>query len=408
MNGLAFATLLALAAGLPPAAFPAEKEPSMANSEEQALFAGFYAQGYAHGNGSPVSVSSLPSSGFARFDLGTRALSALPDPMTPGYALENGLCSPDFPGYAFDDSPSSMYFDGQAQKPFEDAGPKSERLSHLCKVRAYYYDVPTPFGLAAVMYDQTGFLVGDSLLMTAAHGLCLDATSGMFDDGIENLHFPGKVEVYGAIGLADGWGSDYRHYAACTEMFMDAGFPAGRLINADWALLRLDSPLGRELSHRALYPECGPFDELSLSGYPGWGQKPATVSAEDGSILSSYGQLAYGADAEPGMSGAPRYDGRLHLDSVRQARDYDSAQRPILAARFAYGMHLRHDAEQGLGFGLRFTNSLCDFVSALNRRYRPDEIDALAAIEGADAGGLFALGPDHAAEIALINSSDQS
>ncbi|MCF0121337.1 MAG: trypsin-like peptidase domain-containing protein, partial [Oscillospiraceae bacterium] len=328
------------------------------------------------------------------------------DMSSDDYVYQNRLYSEDHLSYEFAECDDGIYYgDGGVLKSAGDIGPKFGPISSTCKIRAYYYDVPSPFGLQAVMYDFTGFLVGDSLLMTAAHGLCLDVTSGIFDDGIENYYMPGKVEVYGAIGLADEWHGGYRYYSECGEIYMDAEYLGNRTINRDWALLRLDRPLGRELSYRVLVPEASAFESLSVVGYPSWNQLCERKGASNGSVLSSYGQFCYSTDTSEGMSGSPLCDTSFMDD---QAAQYDSGYGSdgnlCLASRLAYGMHISYDYSNELGFGLRFTSETADLVNALNRRYRPSEIDLLSEVisAGWGAGQSIQLSGDYRANSTLL------
>ncbi|MCQ2087218.1 MAG: hypothetical protein MJZ37_04000 [Bacilli bacterium] len=370
--------------------------------QEQALFSGFYVQGNDHNTDTPQ--LSPPGNSILRFNIENRNYTFLSANLQNNNLYEQKLYSEDFLNYTYEELDYSIYTDSYNNfKPSVEVGPKESQICSTCKIRAYYYNVQSFFGRVAVMYDFTGFLVGESLLLTAAHGLYLDVTSGIFDDGIQNYYFPGKIEIYGAIGLTDVWGSEYPYYALAKEIFLDSEFITTRAINADWALLRLDKPLGKELSYRVLIPESENFDSLKIIGYPSWNQSFEKVDASNSVILSNYGQFRYDSNTQEGMSGSPicsLYEDEYIDSYVDRSRSISS-----LLSRCAIGMHISYDYENHYGFGLRFSYTLTELVELLNKRYRPESINLLNEITHASSAHNNFLSEDYFYNIDFSNTT---
>lgn len=381
---------------------------SATSVKEQALFSGFYPQSSLKGDGDPVSMPNM-SDGYLKFDIGSRETSFINWYLTEESIISNQLYSKEMEGFNPNVSFNpNKYFENDEMKSDVQVGPKTNYLSSTCKIRAYYRDVRTFFGLVTVMYDFTGFLVGESLLMTAAHGLYLDVTTGPFDDGITNYYFPGKIEVYGAIGLVDDWGEAYPYYSLCNEIYFDTDYITSRTINNDWALLRLQKPLGRFLSKRTLIVNSPSCERLDVVGYPSWNQEYQRQPATNCSVLSAYGQFSYGTTTFEGMSGSPLClpESAFFSQEGSYAWIYDSNGRPCLQQRCAFGMHISYDYSNGIGFGLRFTNDMLDLVNALNSKYRPSSI-SVSEMAGAQiaSGDQIAFSDDYHCNVTLSECS---
>lgn len=177
---------------------------------EQSCFSGFYFQDKVYDGGSEFAIPSEMTD-IVCYSFGQRQIYMI--------GGENGVelssvYSPDYLNYEKDDFEWDSYEIGDnGLIDIQQQGPKDQNFASTCKIRAYYHNIPFYGALVTAMYDFTGFLVGDDTLLTCAHGLWLDATSGILDDGVRNMFFPGRVEIYGAIGLGDQWGKNYKYYA---------------------------------------------------------------------------------------------------------------------------------------------------------------------------------------------------
>lgn len=341
------------------------------NLIEQSCFAGYYTQNHIYGDGDAVEQGTYASI-VNVFDLSTRDYVNEYD-LSDDELIENGFYSRDFHDYEFINYSESKYQSIIDGDNINGAmwGPKDSYVNSTCKIRAYYHDIEYNSDLVTVMFDFTGFLVGDSLLMTAAHGLYRDVTVDMFDDEIDNKYFPGKVEVYGAIGLSDTWGSSYEYYAKATTVLICSSYMTYRTPGYDWALLRLDRPLGRELSFRKLAAPTSNFNDCWIIGYPAMNQFHLRLSAENTSYTfdSTRPIYEYSISAFDGMSGSPFY-----IEDTTSIK-YDYQGKPYLASRAVYGMHVCSSTDYSVGYAITFSNDIVNLVDSLNEHCRPTSLE---------------------------------
>lgn len=340
--------------------------------EEQSFFSGSYVQTHSYDDGQNVDLGGLNTGDIISFDLNARTHAVLGPSLSETDVDANDLYSPAFDGYEFrkyDDSKYDAYVIDQDNMNGVAWGPKESPSNSTCKIRAYYHDISHNGGRVTLMYDFTGFLVGDSLLMTAAHGLYRDVTVGDYDDGIDNKYIPGKVEVYGAIGMADTWGPSYAYYAKGTKVFFPSSYAAYRSFADDWALLRLDTPLGRELSYRKL--SITPMDlsgDYRIIGYPSFNQFHIRmdVSAADYVVDSTRPMIEYNVSSQDGMSGSPFYSS--HDETTRT--EVGSDGHSYLATRSTFGMHVCTNVERTTSYAITFDSQIIGLVDSLNLKYR--------------------------------------
>lgn len=287
-------------------------------------------------------------------DLSERELCGLSAPMFEGYLPRY----PDYNRYSWAEGNEAMF--GPVW------GPKEAYNNSVCKLRAYYHDINVGGQLVTIMYDMTGFLVGDSLLMTAAHGLLQDVTIGDFDDGVVNLSYPSKLEVYGAIGLGDVWGDAYPFYAEAVEIYLDSEYAISGMLKDDWSIVRLDRPLGRELSYRVLCVGSLPDDEITIIGYPYFNQFHFRTTPTNTCFNSSQGVYYYNATTFDGMSGSPC----VSTEGVAINQYVDT----FISNRSTSFMHVAYNATTNLCIGVKFTHRIVSLVQIMNERYRPETI----------------------------------
>ena len=347
--------------------------------QEQSCFAGYYNQNHTYEGSEDSYVLSLPNDydGYIRFDMDHKEIDSINGTSSESLLLSD-LYAPRYDGYEFASFENTNYpeFDGENSNELfgMNWGPKDPYVNSVCKIRAYYHNVAFNNGLVTVMYDFTGFLVGDSLLMTTAHGLCLDVTCGLFDDGVEDLYFPGKIEVYGAIGLADVWGNSYGYYSLATEIFMNSDYVRNRITQNDWALLRLDRPLGRELSYKVIKSWDLPTSPMKLIGYPMFNQFHQRLNADNIFATDGGEVYRYFADTLDGMSGSPLYN-----TDLRAINNFNIYEHPFAEERVAYGMHVKKNVNTGECLAIKFTDEHKTIVRALNKKCEPDTVRLLPA-----------------------------
>lgn len=360
--------------------------------EEQSFFSGRYNQTHVYGDGQSVDLGGQNTGNILSFDLESRTCLSFGPSVSESEIMANNFYSPVFNDYEFKEY-SEIRYDDFVIGTGDDAimngvawGPKESPSNSTCKIRAYYHDISFNGALVTLMYDFTGFLVGDSLLMTAAHGLYRDVTVGEFDDEIDNKYIPGKVEVYGAIGMADAWGSSYCYYSKGTAIFLPSSYVSYRNFADDWALMRLDKPLGRELSYRKL--STTPMDlsgDYRIIGYPSLNQfhLRMEVSSADYIVDSTRPMIEYSISSVDGMSGSPFYS----ADDVTFNIETGSDGRSYLASRAAYGMHVCSNSNHTIAYAITFSTQIIELVDSLNARYKPAS-DVLLFLEltGQDLG----------------------
>lgn len=336
---------------------------------EQSCFSGFYIQNKLYGDGGSTDYVEYGPNNVCAFNINSRNfLSWNNDEI---YNVGTGIYSRDFNNYQFVNYGEDKYQNLLTENGRDAVrwGPKESYINSTCKIRAYYHDISFNNQKVTLMFDFTGFLVGDSLLMTAAHGLYRDVTVGMFDDGIDNKYFPGKVEIYGAIGMDDTWGSSYEYYSKGLVIFISSNYISYRTFANDWALIRLDRPLGRELSYRKLADPMDFSGNYKIIGYPSMNQYhlKLDVSNANYSIDTTRQIVEYNVSSVDGMSGAPFY---LNKESIES----DSGGLPYLCYRAAYGMHVCSSRDHTFGYALTFSSDVKDLVDLLNTRFRPSNV----------------------------------
>lgn len=144
-------------------------------------------------------------------------------------------------------------------------------------------------------YGGTAFLVSDDLILTAGH--CLDndemgghATKLVFKAG---LHYNGS----------------YIASANATESYLPPQWEENRDPNWDWALLRLDKPIGATVGYETIRVNEVPFGKAcEIVGYD-VNYSPKNIQLIGFGHVQGYEQfrLYYNADTEGGMSGSPIY-----------------------------------------------------------------------------------------------------
>ena len=145
--------------------------------EEQSFYFGHYTQTHNYGDENIVDFGGQGTGNIMAFDLNSRSYQLFGSSISDSDILENELYSPDFKDYEFIKYDETRYddyithFGNDITIDGEQWGPKESPSNSTCKIRAYYHNISHNNGLVTLMYDFTGFLVGDSLLMTAAHGL---------------------------------------------------------------------------------------------------------------------------------------------------------------------------------------------------------------------------------------------
>lgn len=339
--------------------------------EEQSFFSGSYVQTHSYDDGQNIDLGGQNTGDIISFDLNSRSHASFGPCLSESDIDANDFYSPVFDGYEF-----KRYRDGKYDQFILDEetmdgvawGPKESPSNSTCKIRVYYHDISHNGSLVTLMYDFTGFLVGDSLLMTAAHGLYRDVTVGDYDDGIDNKYIPGKVEVYGAIGMADTWGPSYTYYAKGTKVFFPSSYATYRSFADDWALLRLDTPLGRELSYRKLsLAQMDLSEDYRIIGYPSFNQFHIRmdVSAANYVVDSTRPMIEYNVSSQDGMSGSPFYSSHDETTSTEVGSDGHS----YLATRSTFGMHVCTNVERTTSYAITFDSQIIDLVDTLNSKY---------------------------------------
>lgn len=342
--------------------------------EEQSFFSGSYVQTKNYDDGQSIDLGYQNTGDIVSFDLHARTSINLGTSITESDLESYDLFSPVFDNYEFKKYDEGKYDSYVVDTDTMDGvawGPKESPSNSTCKIRAYYHNINYHGNLVTLMYDFTGFLVGDSLLMTAAHGLYRDVTVDDYDDGVDNKYYPGKVEVYGAIGMADTWGSSYTYYATGEKVFIPSSYVINRSFADDWALIRLDRPLGRELSFRKL--SVTPMDlcgDYRIIGYPSFNQFHVRmdVSAINYVVDSTRPMLEYHVSSLDGMSGSPFYsslDESLNTYSGSDGHYY-------LGTRFTYGMHVCTNNERTISYAITFDSQIISLVDSLNTHYKKE------------------------------------
>lgn len=162
-------------------------------------------------------------------------------------------------------------------------------------------------------YGGTGFLVSDDLVLTAGH--CLDG-----DDMGGHA-----VSITFRAGL--NYNGTYLASANATESYLPSPWENERDMNWDWALLRLDKPIGASIGFLSLTVDNAPVGKAcEIYGYPvdwsGGPNYPTGISQVTGFghvIGSSQYRINYDADTEGGMSGAPIFianGSSFHLSGI--------------------------------------------------------------------------------------------
>ena len=120
-------------------------------------------------------------------------------------------------------------------------------------------------GIYTVLGYGSGSMVGPDLLVTAAHVIFGDVTTGDFDDGITNFVFPDEVHYYpGLNGEAD---RPLCYDVTSAFISIQREYYEGRSLDYDWAAIKLNTEIGY---------------------ITGWNGK-ASNWYEDGYDVSSYG-----------------------------------------------------------------------------------------------------------------------
>lgn len=334
------------------------------NYEEQSCFAGFYFQDKKYEGGDPFSLP-LGMTSLVRYSIGASGITTIGG--EGGLSLSD-LYSPDYLDYEPNEFEWDSYTVNNGQIDSQEKGPKDPFFASTCKIRAYYHNISLFGTLVTAMYDFTGFLVGDDTLLTCAHGLWLDATSGILDDGINNKYFPGRIEVYGAIGLGDQWGKDYPYYAKATDIYLRSQYLTGRSFGDDWAVLRLDRPIGKDLGHRVLTPFSDPAPRYEMIGYPTFNQSHGCTQVDG--LLRNFmdGTVRYSAQSLDGMSGSPIYNSNI------QNNVYSISTHRFDEHRVTYAMHLGYGSSTGAGIGVWLSPEIRELVNELNKKYRPSSV----------------------------------
>lgn len=320
---------------------------------------------------------------------------------------ENGVelssvYSPDYLNYEKDDFEWDSYEIGDnGLIDIQQQGPKDQNFASTCKIRAYYHNIPFYGALVTAMYDFTGFLVGDDTLLTCAHGLWLDATSGILDDGVRNMFFPGRVEIYGAIGLGDQWGKNYKYYAKATEAYLKSDYLTNRSFGRDWAVLRLDTPIGKDLGYRILTPYSDSNPSFKMVGYPTYNQSHEHVSLTNPIRNLMNGTVNYSSRTSDGMSGSPIYNSYPHNS------EYTILTHPFNELRKAYAIHLGYDPSSGNGIGIWIGQDIRELTEELNKKYRPNTITVdftNDCINSADGRQSIRFSEDYSAQVVTTNA----
>lgn len=330
----------------------------------QSFFSGMNIQDKIYGDGNPTSIPTYMSD-LVTFNVDSRALKNI------GHGEDevklSDLYTPYYHNYEYRDF--AWLPNDASNEEEQQIGPKNRYDSTTCKIRAYYHDIDLWGMKVTAMYDFTGFLVGESTLMTCAHGLFMDVTSGFMDDATTNRYFPGKIEVYGAIGLNDTWGKDYEYYSTVSDIYMKSAYIRSRTLSNDWAVLRLNKPIGKELSYKVLTPYMENDPHYEMVGYPIFNQShnKIPVSGFNRSLMNDL--LEYNADTLDGMSGSPI------CNTVSHNNDYAIDTHPYEEYHVAYGMHLARDESTGKGIGIWLNSQMATLIDELNKRYEPEAVN---------------------------------
>lgn len=149
------------------------------------------------------------------------------------------------------------------------------------------------------VYVGTGFLVSDNLVLTAGHCLI-------------NKDMGKAVSIKFKAGLMfDG---SYLASANATRCYLPSPWEDSFDSNWDWALLRLDKPLGSSLGYFNLKVASNPVGmSIDIPGYPAKYDTNGTGVLNNQTLVYGWGnvtdctayRLLYTADTMGGMSGSP-------------------------------------------------------------------------------------------------------
>lgn len=144
-------------------------------------------------------------------------------------------------------------------------------------------------------YEGTAFLVAEDLILTAGH--CLyDYKMGGF-----------ATKMVFKAGL--NYDGTYIASANATGSYLPLPWKEKRDSDWDWAILRLDKPIGATVGYEICRVDDNPFGKpCEIVGY-GVNYEPDTVQLTGFGNILKYSQyrLYYDADTSGGMSGSPIY-----------------------------------------------------------------------------------------------------
>ena len=197
----------------------------------------------------------------------------------------------------------------------------------------------------------TGFMLGPNLLVTAAHVICGNYTTGVYDDGNPYADWAHEIYFYPAM---NGFGNAPYGAIAISEVSIHKNYYTSFSGNNDWAACLTSTEIGNTVGW---YSKAAQYYETNGSiysyGYPG--DKNREMWQTNGNFIGSDDYIYYtNLDIVGGQSGSP-----LFADTNL---DYLS----IGIAAFSYdlsGMTLYTGATRFRTFNYAFFNS---FITSFN------------------------------------------
>lgn len=184
--------------------------------------------------------------------------------------------------------------------------------------------VSLPSSISSIFNRGTGWLTSDCLVVTARHVI----TGTSYNE--KELVPPLGKRVKFLVGVPP---TEDMNFAYKSEGTVVAAGENGRRISEDWALIKLDQPLGKHVGQIKTWQysveDALTCVSLDIAGYPGgkdvdrlWGQKDCPLEK----YVSSKWQFIVGCPATPGNSGGPllcrETDGDLRAIGVVATQSY--------------------------------------------------------------------------------------
>lgn len=173
-------------------------------------------------------------------------------------------------------------------------------------LRTTFLEIPYENGELNLGGIGTAFVQGPNIMVTAAHCIWSDVTSGRYNDGVSNPRFPNEVYVEPAT-YKDSDKTQIYPYGQInvTRVYFPREYYETLSSNFDWAICVLEEDLGYQtgwLGRTANYTLTD--HDATVVGYPG--ELQGDMYTADGKILStSTYRYEHNIETSSGQSGSP-------------------------------------------------------------------------------------------------------